>query len=149
MASEKLFHVGVKALIVNDRNQILLLKANVANFEDGNKTPHWDIPGGRIQTGQTVGETLEREVQEETGLTGLGKPEFFTAVVSNIQIPVSQTEKVGLMLMVYKVTADLTAEIELSDEHIDYEWVDATEAGRRLAFKFSEDFGRQVSRLSE
>jgi hypothetical protein len=44
MASEKLFHVGVKALIVNSEGKILVMKT-VAWY---GAIAHWDIPGGRI-----------------------------------------------------------------------------------------------------
>lgn len=139
---EKLFHVGVKGLISNAAGKILLLEVDTSTFK--NRTPHWDIPGGRIQVGQGVQEALAREVEEELGVTEIGTPEFFTAVISNIEIPVSDTEKVGLVLMVYKVKIPADAEITLSAEHTGFEWVSPDVAAERLAHKYPKDFTNKL-----
>jgi ADP-ribose pyrophosphatase YjhB (NUDIX family) len=34
----------------------------------------WSVPGGRVETGETVGEAVVRELAEETGLEGLCGP---------------------------------------------------------------------------
>lgn len=140
MANEKLFHIGIKALIVNEANKVLLLQVNTANFKHGDKTVYWDIPGGRVQAGQTVAETLAREVEEEIGTSIASQPEFFTAVVSNIEIPLSATESVGLVLMVYKLSIPKDSRIILSEEHTAFEWVEKPEAARRLAVKYPVEF---------
>ena len=51
--------VGAKAVIVRD-DMILLVK-----YDDENG-PHYNCPGGGHQSGETVRETLAREVLEET-----------------------------------------------------------------------------------
>lgn len=137
--SEKLFHVGVKALIFNREGKALLFEVNTSKFK-GDKIAHWDIPGGRIQEGQTASEALAREIEEEAGITESSEPEFYTSVISNIEIPISDTERVGLVLMVYKVQIADSIEIRLSDEHLKYEWVDLSEAAVRLGYKYPLEF---------
>ena len=139
MAHEKLFHVGVKALIVDTDDRVLLLQVNTANFKK-DKTPHWDIPGGRIQEGQTALDTLQREVEEETGITKIVSAEYLAGVISNIEIPVSDELTVGLILVVYTVTIPEQSTVVLSDEHTAYEWVSRAEAAERLKFKYPETF---------
>ena len=139
MAHEKLFHVGVKALIVDADDRVLLLRVNTANFKK-DKTPHWDIPGGRIQEGQTALDTLQREVEEETGIAKIVSAEYLAGVISNIEIPVSDELTVGLVLVVYTVTIPEQSTIVLSDEHTAYEWVSRAEAAERLQFKYPEAF---------
>lgn len=140
MASEKLFHVGVKALIVNDEGKILVMDVNTTDFIKVNKIARWDIPGGRIQQGMTALETLQREVLEETGIEKIVKAEYMTGVISTIEIPLPDGSKVGLVLVVYKVKVPPNSVIKLSSEHTGYEWVDQAEAARRLSFKYPEEF---------
>ncbi|HEV2403361.1 MAG TPA: NUDIX domain-containing protein [Candidatus Saccharimonadales bacterium] len=52
-AIEDIFHLGVKALLKNDKGEILLLQVNPAKL-NGKRTDYWDLPGGRVQKGQTV-----------------------------------------------------------------------------------------------
>lgn len=144
--TEKLFHVGIKALVTDHGGKILLLKVDTSHFRT-NATEHWDIPGGRMQTGQSVEETLQREVEEEIGLAEIGQISFFTAAVSNIEIPVSESEKVGLVLMVYRVKPPKVEQIVLSEEHTAYEWVSPKIAAQRLQYKYPAEFTEQISRL--
>jgi 8-oxo-dGTP diphosphatase len=52
---------AVKAIIL-DKNKFLILKYVEKNFEI------WDLPGGRIDYGESPYDTLHREVKEETNL---------------------------------------------------------------------------------
>ena len=52
------FPVSVKALI-KDQDRYLLLQ---------NERGEWDFPGGKLETGASVGQTLLEEVMEETNL---------------------------------------------------------------------------------
>ncbi|HTB49329.1 MAG TPA: NUDIX domain-containing protein [Verrucomicrobiae bacterium] len=142
MANEKLFYIGVKGLIEDKEGRILLLKADV-NKHRKNKEPYWDIPGGRISEEQTVIQTLKREIEEETGITKLEGHEFFTAVVSNHEIPVDD-RLLGLALMIYKVKVPQGSKVSLSEEHVAYEWVDRAEAKKRLAHKYPPEFTDQL-----
>ena len=130
MANEKLFYIGIKGLIVNEADKILLLRADVSKHRK-NVEPYWDIPGGRISEGQTVIDTLQREIAEETGVTKLQSHEFFTAVVSNHEVPLDDTW-LGLALMIYKVKIPKGSNIVISQEHTAYEWVSKAEAKRRF-----------------
>jgi len=51
--------LGVKGLIIKDKEILVLIKP------DGKL----DLPGGRVECGETYGDTLIREIIEETGLT--------------------------------------------------------------------------------
>ena len=139
MRREKLFYVGIKALIVNDEGRYLLLKASTRNYVE-NTEPYWDIPGGRIEEGANVEETLKREVEEETGVQEVSDIRFFTAVISNHEIPLEDGRKAGLVLMVYKAKIPAGSTIKLSPEHTEYEWADPAEAALRLNSKYPEQF---------
>lgn len=146
MAREKLFHVGIKALITNSEGKVLVLKANPAKFLQ-EKLAHWDIPGGRISEGESADEALAREIEEETGISEIIGAENFTSVISNIEIPISDAEQVGLVLIVYKVVIPDDAVISLSDEHTEYEWADPLVAAERLLHKYPRIFTDAVRSL--
>ena len=141
--TEKLFHVGVKALVLNGDGRVLLME------EDGSthripQPNYWDLPGGRIDEEESAVAALEREIEEELGISGIGEPEFQTAVISNHTIPLADGNTVGLVLMVYKVTLPEDAEIVLSDEHAGYEWVELEEAKLRLQDKYPTEFTERL-----
>ena len=59
---------AMKALIGRE-GKLLVVKQTI-----GEKI-YWDLPGGRMEHGETPLETLKREVKEETGLeVVVGKP---------------------------------------------------------------------------
>jgi len=138
MTNEKLFHVGVKGLIENKDGKILLLLA--PGWAKNNTVAHWDIPGGRVSEGEDVLITLRREIEEETGVRELIDSEFFTAIVSNHEIPLGDGRNAGLLLMVYKVKVPDSVEIVISKEHETYAWVDKEATAKRLANKYPKEF---------
>jgi 8-oxo-dGTP pyrophosphatase MutT (NUDIX family) len=134
-----LFNVGIKGLIENTEGKILVLKSSLK----GHRLPteaYWDIPGGRIEEDEHLLEVLKREIEEETGINEFKKEvEFFHAVISNHKIPF-EDKVLGLVLMVYKVQIPEGSKVNLSDEHIAYEWVDKAEAAKRLSHKYPAEF---------
>jgi 8-oxo-dGTP pyrophosphatase MutT (NUDIX family) len=142
VSKEKLFYVGVKALIENTKGQILLLKS--PGWKAGKIDPHWDIPGGRIQEGGGVLATLKREVKEETGIAKVTDEQFFTSVISNHETKKSGAT-LGLVLMIYRVNVPALSRVKLSAEHTDYEWVDKKEAAKRLKHKYPEELTKALA----
>jgi 8-oxo-dGTP diphosphatase len=140
--AEKLFYIGIKGLIQNKQGEILLLKADVTKHRK-NTEAYWDIPGGRIDEGQSVLDTLKREIKEETGITKLAGIEFVTAVVSHHEIPF-EDKLLGLALMIYKVQIPPDSKVTLSLEHVAYEWVSRAEAKKRLTHKYPKEFTEQL-----
>ncbi len=138
----KLFHVGIKALAQNEKGEYLLLQVNPAKLS-GNQEAYWDIPGGRIEEGGSVLDTLTREVDEELGVAISGEPGFLTAVVSNITIP-TESGDVGLVLMIYTVNL-ASEEVRISEEHLSYEWVSKETAAERLAHKYPAEFTKKLA----
>lgn len=55
------FTVGVAAVLLNERNEILLLRHRFREREG------WELPGGIIDRGEQPEAALRREIREETG----------------------------------------------------------------------------------
>lgn len=118
MGNEKPFYLGIKAIIQNSEGQILLLK---------HSSGYWDFPGGRVNHGESIEDTLMREVEEETGITKLEEIKPDKMVLTKYQIPF-QDVKAGLVLWYHTCTLPGEVEITLSNEHTEYRWVELSEA---------------------
>ena len=136
---EQTFQIGVKALIANNRGEILLVKATPDRV-DGKWPVHWDIPGGRIKN-ETPTETLRREVEEEIGVTDIDVVALFDAFASNIKIKDLHT----LFLVVYVCKMDENAKITLSEEHSEYRWFKPRDAIDPLSYKYPSEFLAKLS----
>lgn len=143
---EDTFHLGVKALIRNEQGDILLLQVNSARLND-DKNEYWDLPGGRVQRGHTVLDTLRREVEEETGVKEIDGTRQIGMVLSNIRIPVGD-ESVGLILSIYECNIPKDIPITISDEHLGYKWFSPAHAAHLLGVKYPVEFCEQVERLA-
>ncbi len=143
---EDIYHLGIKALLRNSEGKVLLLKVNPKKLR-GEQRDYWDLPGGRVQKGDSVLGTLQREVEEETGITGLSDVTELGTVLSNIRIPLDDDLSAGLILSVYACTMPEDAVIALSDEHTAFEWFTPKEAAELLRVKYPGPFCEVIGRL--
>lgn len=105
-------HVGVKGIIcIND--ECLVLQKGVGD------NAYWDIPGGRIDEGETLHATLTRELHEELPCI---KEFSILDVVGAYRLDRDLEGGQGLVLIFYQVTAE-PFDMVLSPEHTDYKWV--------------------------
>ena len=86
------FGIALKAMIKNDKNEYLVLFKS--DKEDINPK-QIDIPGGRMEFGESFKDSLEREVKEELG----------------IEVEINNNAKY------------IGGEIKLSFEHDNYSWL--------------------------
>lgn len=101
-----LFEVSQYIIILNKKNEILLLKASEMTRISGK----WSLPGGHITYKETIEEALKREVKEE----------------ANIEIKVLTPLKTDLIENTYVIffaAEYISGEVKLSKEHTDYLWV--------------------------
>jgi mutator protein MutT len=54
--------IGVGALILNEKNQVLL---GLGGKKARNEIGTWEIPGGKVEFGETLHQALKREIKEE------------------------------------------------------------------------------------
>ena len=91
-----ILQVGVKALIKNDKGQYLFLRRS--ERMEAEIEPHWDIPGGRIDSTERLEQALAREIAEETNLTLSGVPQLIAA--QDILVPAKDLHVVRLTYLV-------------------------------------------------
>lgn len=115
--------VAIKAIIEKD-GKILVLKRSSAEEVYDNL---WDIPGGRMEFGEQPNEAIKREIMEETNLEAEIISPF--AVWSFMAKPDLQV--VGITMIAKYVSGD----VELSEEHSEFRWIDAKEFSKLEADK--------------
>jgi 8-oxo-dGTP diphosphatase len=112
--------IAFKAVITNDKNEVLLLR-EASTYEEGTNIGKYHLPGGRLEPGEAWQDGLKREVAEESGLeVEIIKPLFvgeWRPVIKGVQ------NQIVALFMVCKATQ--TSSVKLSEEHDDYKWVGA------------------------
>ena len=111
MTQLKPLALSVKMILLDENGMCLLLKRSMSSKGNPGK---WDLPGGKIDAGETFDQALLREVWEETGLNSdvIG--------VAGTSYSESPTHRI-----VYLILEGLAApgDVQLSDEHEEYTWV--------------------------
>lgn len=109
MESKKI-DFGVKALIINDSKYLAVHKAGIKDWK-------YELPGGRISFGETVEETLIREVKEELNL--VVKPIRLIDTWNYIN---DDNTKQVVGVIYYCEVLNTLENIKLSNEHTDFKW---------------------------
>jgi 8-oxo-dGTP diphosphatase len=104
--------LGVGAVVINDKNEILVIKEKVSNLG-------YKLPGGHIDNGEMISSALEREVLEETGVIV-----EFESIISLGHFYPHQFHKSNLYVLC--IASPKTFEINIQDTHeiIDAKWID-------------------------
>jgi mutator protein MutT len=101
------YPVSIKGVIL--KNDRVLLVKNTRN--------EWELPGGRIELGETPGQCLKREIYEELKLhVEIGK------IIDAKLFEVIPGCFVFLTAFLCEMTGDHES-IEISHEHTEYQWI--------------------------
>jgi 8-oxo-dGTP pyrophosphatase MutT (NUDIX family) len=113
------------------KNKYLLL-----HYESG----HWDFPRGHIERGETEQITAAREIAEETGIKKINFIPGFRVAISWFY-----RKKIGKKMLMSNKTAVLflaetkVHQVNISDEHIGYKWLEFDKAAKLLTFDQSKN----------
>lgn len=115
------------AIVLDDRGRVLL--ARRALEPDRGK---WDLPGGFLDEGEDPRAGLERELEEETGLT-IDPVEFFDVVVDRY----GEGNEAQRTLNLYWLARIVRGEPEPADDVAELRWFgrDELPSARELAFR--------------
>lgn len=135
--TEQLFQIGIKAIIRNDENQILLLK---------NKD-YWDIPGGRMDQGEDIEAALLRELNEEIGVDRVVGKQLWNVARAVKQLSYGNM-MTSLMLIVYRVQLPAGQIPRSCEPGVALHWVGPEQAADYLKNKYPETFCQAIAQLS-
>jgi mutator protein MutT len=107
-----------KAFIVNN-NKLLIIKKSK---DDPYQPDKWEVPGGRIEEGETLLQHIQREVKEEAGINiNVGNPFYMWDWYIN---PDDKKRVVAVAVICTFKSGHATTENQLEDDYIDkIEWV--------------------------
>ena len=139
--TEDCFHLGIKMLLCTDERKILLLAR-----QHRIRGIYWDLPGGRLQKGETVIQTLHRELEEETGFKCPADIFPFDMILTDIRIP-TRAGDVGLILSIYHCTIKTSFIPQLSPEHTDFNWFSFSETVDLLKNQYPATFIEKIAQV--
>ncbi len=108
--------VAVGAIVFKGDRVLLVLRANPPSEK------MWSIPGGRVELGETLQAAVEREIQEETGITIRAKEPVFTFEV----IDRDAAGRIRFHYVIVDLTADyISGEPSAGDDAVETAWIAA------------------------
>ncbi|MCL5011647.1 MAG: NUDIX domain-containing protein [Candidatus Marsarchaeota archaeon] len=126
--------VAVANAIATNEGKILILKRSAkSKYAPG----FWQLPGGRLEFGETPMEALEREIKEETG--GIFVPSSERVVCVNSHVIEIKGDEFQLLTIVYEGMID--GSITISEEHSEFRWIAVDDV---LNLNNLEDGTRQI-----
>lgn len=112
--SKKLNIVAITALIKNHaKDKFLIIKRHKNEIAYPGK---WAFPGGKVERGETVLETLKREVLEEVGLEIEDHKEFL------MDFTFIRPDDINVVGFCFEVIAK-TNDVKLADDFEDFKWI--------------------------
>ena len=107
---------------------------------------HWDFVKGHIEGSETEEETLRREAEEESGLTGLQVISGFREKVSYFYKKDRETiPKDVIFFLAQTVAAE--KDVKLSFEHSEYEWLEFGAAVKKVTYESSRKVLEKADRF--
>lgn len=110
-------HTVAKTLIINNKGQALVLK-RAAYYRHPERAHQPDLPGGLVDSGETMTEAAVREIEEETGII---------ISVESLELVFSKIIDGAIQKYLYMTKLKNTPEVKLSYEHESYQWVPIAE----------------------
>jgi len=125
-----------------ENNKIYYLLLHYPGLTHRAEKDYWDLPKGHIEKGETIAETIRREVEEETGLTDI---QFVEGFKETIKYFFRFGGKNILKFVTFYLAETKTKEIKISSEHLGYQWLPYEEAMKQLTFKNAKEILKKAN----
>ncbi len=103
---------------------------------------HWDLPKGHVEKGETLEDTVKREVKEETGLEDM---KIVSGFKETIKYFFKWEGKNILKFVTFFLAETDASEVRISQEHIGFEWLPYNEAVKRVTFKNAKEILKKAN----
>lgn len=119
--TEIIQRAAVKAIIVDAQNRVLLLRKSNDDVRHAGKSGRYNLPGGKVEPGETIADALRREVREEVGLA-LGQTGLSPVFVSEWRPVVRGVAH--QIVGAFFVCRTWSGQVTLNSEHDEFVWID-------------------------
>ncbi len=117
--------LSAKVVVRDKSGRCLLLKRSLSSKGNPGK---WDLPGGKVDPGESFDQGLLREVTEETGLT--------ISIQRVVGVAESESPTRKVVYLIFEGRQE-SGQVQLSSEHDEYVWVNRRELSKmELADQF-------------
>jgi 8-oxo-dGTP pyrophosphatase MutT (NUDIX family) len=119
-----------------DSGKIFLL----LNYPSG----HWDFVKGNIEKGETLQQTVIREIREETGITDV---EFIDGFEDKIEYNYQRYGDLVHKEVVFFLAKTKTVDVKISHEHLGFLWLSFDDALKKLTYKNAKNIMERIKKL--
>ena len=124
-----------KAIVVNPMGEMLMLRRSAT---DERRPLDWDLPGGLFEKGEELRQSIEREIDEETGLSVTDVlPIYSKTEIRNFK-KAGREYTENVLFIFYSAKAQST-DVKLSFEHDKFQWKAITEAVKEFEYYLHKD----------
>lgn len=106
----KAYGLTVRGIIKNDNDEILIVKRHPKSKTDPEM---WELPGGKVESGEFFTDALIREIKEEVNLD-VNVGDFAEAIQNDY------SHKRTIQIMMYLDVIE--GEVKISEEHTEWMW---------------------------
>ncbi|KPJ57434.1 diadenosine tetraphosphate hydrolase [Parcubacteria bacterium DG_74_2] len=107
---------------------------------------YWDFPKGHVEKGEKELNTVEREVEEETGLKDI---EFIEGFKEWIKYFFRFKGKNVFKIVAFYLAETKTKKVKISFEHLGYEWLPYKKATKKLSFQNAKGILEKANKFLE
>lgn len=141
MVTQNQLHIIVSQGFVHKGGKLLILKRSEQEIANPGE---WVVPGGKVESGHSIMDTLKKEIAEETGITELGKTEFLG------DTEFTRPDDIHVVVVRFLVEVD-TDQVDFDkNDFTDSAWVDLTDIDSyEVIPKLKEEMKKVLSEREE
>ncbi len=105
---------------------------------------HWDFVKGNIEKGETLTETVIREIREETSISDVG---FVDGFEEKVEYHYQRNGDLVHKEVVFFLAKTDTKDVKISHEHLGFTWLTYEDALKKLTYKNAQNILKKIGSL--